>query len=137
MSEAWSKANDSAVPGDFNADEKTFASSNANGTGPFKITLREQDTKTVFEKNDGWWGTVEHNLDRIELYPIANSATRVASLPSGEIDIVTDAPVQDLKRIDSSAGHTVNSVEQMRTISSAWIREAPSCVLQTSKAKIR
>ena len=116
MSEAWSKANDSALPGDFNADEKTFASSNANGTGPFKITLREQDTKTVFEKNDGWWGTVAHNLDRIELYPIANSATRVASLLSGEIDIVTDAPVQDLKRIDSSAGHTVNSVEQMRTI---------------------
>ena len=29
---------------------------------------------------------------------------------------MTDAPVQDLKRIDSSAGHTVNSVEQMRTI---------------------
>ena len=116
MSEAWSKANNSAVPGDFNADEKTFASSNANGTGPFKITLREQDTKTVFEKNDGWWGTVEHNLNRIELFPIANSATRVASLLSGEIDIVTDAPVQDLKRIDSSASHTVNSVEQMRTI---------------------
>ena len=116
MSEAWSKANDSALPGDFNADEKTFASSNANGTGPFKITLREQDTKTVFEKNDGWWGNVEHNLSRIELYPIANSATRVASLLSGEIDIVTDAPVQDLKRIDSSAGHIVNSVEQMRTI---------------------
>ena len=50
MSEAWSKANDSALPGDFNADEKTFASSNANGTGPFKITLREQDTKTVSKR---------------------------------------------------------------------------------------
>ena len=35
---------------------------------------------------------------------------------SGEIDIVTDAPVQDLARISSSAGHKVESTAQMRTI---------------------
>ena len=38
-------------------------------------------------------------------------------LLSGEIDIVTDAPVQDLGRIKaSSAGHKVESTPQMRTI---------------------
>ena len=25
-------------------------------TGPFKITLREPNTKTVFKKNGKWWG---------------------------------------------------------------------------------
>ena len=50
------------------------------GTGPFKITLREPNTKTVFKKNSKWWGNVEHNLTSIELLPIANAATRVAAL---------------------------------------------------------
>ena len=48
--------------------------------------------------------------------PIKNAATRVAALLSGEIDIVTDAPVQDLKIIGSSSGHKVESTAQMRTI---------------------
>jgi peptide/nickel transport system substrate-binding protein len=92
------------------------------GTGPFKITLREPNTKTVFKKNTKWWGNVEHNLTSIELLPIANAATRVAALLSGEIDIVTDAPVQDLGRIGSSGGHKVESTPQMRTI---FLRNGP------------
>ena len=112
MSVKWCAQNDSINP---NAGAN-FASSNANGTGPFKVTLREQDTRTIMKRNKSWWGNVEHNIDRIELYPIANSATRVAALLSGEIDIVTDAPVQDLGRIASSSDHKVVSVEQMRTI---------------------
>ena len=98
------------------ASQETYASVNAMGTGPFKITLREPNTKTVFKKNSKWWGNVEHNLTSIELLPIANAATRVAALLSGEIDIVTDAPVQYLGRIESSASHKVVSTPQMRTI---------------------
>ena len=43
----------------------------------------------------------DNGLTKIELLPIKNAATRVAALLSGEIDLVTDAPVQDLKRINS------------------------------------
>jgi len=116
MSKKWATDNFSIVPQNYDASQENFASSNAMGTGPFEITLREANTKTVFKKNKKWWGNVEHNLDSIELLPIANAATRVAALLSGELDIVTDAPVQDLDRIGSSADHKVISVEQMRTI---------------------
>jgi len=116
MSKKWAADNFSLVPQNYDASQENFASSNAMGTGPFEITLREANTKTVFKKNKKWWGNVEHNLDSIELLPIANAATRVAALLSGELDIVTDAPVQDLDRIGSSADHKVISVEQMRTI---------------------
>ena len=116
MSKAWSTENFSIVPQNWNASQETFASSNTNGTGPFKITLREVNTKTIFKKNKKWWGKVEHNLDSFELLPIANGATRVAALLSGEIDIVTDAPVQDLGRIRSSENYKVQSTPQMRTI---------------------
>jgi len=116
MSKKWATDNFSIVPQNYDASQENFASSNAMGTGPFKITLREANTKTVFKKNKNWRGKVEHNLDEIQLLPIANAATRVAALLSGELDIVTDAPVQDLARIGSSADHKVISVEQMRTI---------------------
>ena len=116
MSKAWATKNFSIAPQNWNASQETYASTNTMGTGPFKITLREPNTKTIFKKSRIWWGDVEHNLDSIELLPIANAATRVAALLSGEIDIVTDAPVQDLGRIGGSASHKVESTPQMRTI---------------------
>ena len=116
MSKKWATDNFSIVPQNYDASQENFASSNAMGTGPFRISLREPNTKTVFDKNNTWWGDTEHNISGIELLPIANAATRVAALLSGELDIVTDAPVQDLARIESSADHKVESIEQMRTI---------------------
>jgi peptide/nickel transport system substrate-binding protein len=98
-------------------DKKPFSATNALGTGPFKITLREPNTKTVFKRNKHWWGEMtDKKVTQIELLPIKNAATRVAALLSGEIDLVTDAPVQDLARIGSSSTHKVESTAQMRTI---------------------
>ena len=116
MSKQWSNDNFATAPQNWDAGQETFSAVNAMGTGPFKITLREPNTKTVFKKNKKWWGDVEHNITEIQLLPIKNAATRVAALLSGEIDIVTDAPVQDLNRISSSGGHKVESTPQMRTI---------------------
>ena len=116
VSKKWAHDNFAIVPQNWDAGQETFSATNSMGTGPFKITLREPNTKTVFKKNGKWWGDVEHNITEIQLLPIANAATRVAALLSGEIDIVTDAPVQDLGRIESSADHKVESIEQMRTI---------------------
>ena len=58
----------------------------------------------------------DKGLSSIELLPIKNAATRVAALLSGEIDLVTDAPVQDLARIGFSPSTKVESTAQMRTI---------------------
>ena len=116
MSKKWSEENFAMSPQNWDAGQETFSATNAMGTGPFKITLREPNTKTVFKKNGKWWGNVEHNITQIHLLPIKNAATRVAALLSGEIDIVTDAPVQDLARIEASAVHKVESTPQMRTI---------------------
>ena len=117
MSKAWSEKNFAMSPQNWDAGQETFSATNAMGTGPFKITLREPNTKTVFKRNKHWWGEMkDKKVTQIELMPIKNAATRVAALLSGEIDVVTDAPVQDLKRIGSSSGHKVESTAQMRTI---------------------
>ena len=117
MSEAWAKANGCEVSYNWDAGETSYCASNANGTGPFEITFREQDVRTVFTKNNNWWGNhYTHNLDQIELLPIKNDATRVAALLSGEIDYTNVVPVQDLERFKSSAGHVVKMTPQNRTI---------------------
>ena len=116
MSKKWCEENFAMAPQNWDAGQETFSATNSMGTGPFKITLREPNTKTVFKKNSKWWGEVEHNITEIHLLPIKNAATRVAALLSGELDVVTDAPVQDLDRIRASGAHKVQSTPQMRTI---------------------
>jgi len=117
MSKAWSEKNFAIQAQNWDAGQETYSATNAMGTGPFQITLREPNTKTVFKRNKHWWGEMkDSSVTEIHLLPIKNAATRVAALLSGEIDIVTDAPVQDLARISSSAGHKVESTAQMRTI---------------------
>ena len=117
MSRKWSEKNFAVMAQNWDAGQETFSATNAMGTGPFKITLREPNTKTVFKRNKKWWGTMKDNkVTEIHLLPIKNAATRVAALLSGEIDVVTDAPVQDLARIKNSPAHKVESTAQMRTI---------------------
>ena len=117
MSESWSKKNGCETAQDYNASQETFCSINAMGTGPFKITLREQNTRTIFERNDNWWGDQsQHNIDKIELLPIKNDATRVAALLSGDIDFTNFTPAQDINRIKNSSMHKVVSAAQSRTI---------------------
>ena len=117
MSEAWSKKNGCEQSQDYDASQETYCSINAMGTGPFVITLREQNTRTIFERNNNWWGDQsQHNLDKIELLPIKNDATRVAALLSGDIDFTNFTPAQDIKRINGSAMHKVESTPQARTI---------------------
>ena len=86
MSKAWSEKNFAMSPQNWDAGQETFSATNALGTGPFKVTLREPNTKTVFKRNKHWWGEMtDKKVTQIELLPIKNAATRVAALLSGEI----------------------------------------------------
>ncbi len=117
MSKSWSEKNFALSPQNWDAGQETYSATNAMGTGPFMITLREPNTKTVMARNKYWWGEmVDDKIKEIHLLPIKNAATRVAALLSGEIDLVTDAPVQDLARIKNTNENKVQSTAQMRTI---------------------
>lgn len=104
MSRGWAKEHGVEAPQDYKGGQETYAVRHKNGTGPFKLELREPDVRTVMVKNPDWWGLKEqpHNIDRIIYTPIKNPATRIAALLSGELDFVLDPPVQDLPRIESS-----------------------------------
>lgn len=100
----WLKDNNAEAPTDVGSGTEGYATYNENGTGPFKVESRQPDAKTIFVKYEGWWDKPQHNIDRIELTPIASSATRVAALLSGDIDFTDQAPVQDLPRLEAATG---------------------------------
>lgn len=118
IDKGWAEANGVAVPQNYAGGEETYAVRNANGTGPFKLSLREPDVRTVLVRNDEWWGLEEsgHTIDEIVYTPIANAATRIAALLSGEVDFVLDPPLQDLQRIEATPGLKTISTPQIRAI---------------------
>lgn len=115
MSKTWMEANNALKPGNTSSGVTTFASTNANGTGPFKLESYRPDVGTTLVVHQGWWDKPEHNLTRIEFKPIKSDATRVAALLSGEIDMMAPAPLQDLQRI-GGAGLKVVEEPSLRVI---------------------
>ena len=116
MSRAWLERNNAARVADLTAREENFATRNAMGTGPFMLSSREPDRRTVLVPNPSWWDRPEHNLTRIEFNVIANDATRVAALLSGEVDMVYTVPPQDMERIGRTQGLRVIQGAELRTI---------------------
>ncbi len=137
MDKGWSEKHGVTEPQNYKEKQETYAVRNANGTGPFKLTLREPGVRTVMTRNDGWWGAAHfgHNLDEIQYTPVANAATRVAAMLSGEIDFLLDPPVQDLARLSSQAGLKVISTPQVRTIFLGMDQGSPELRVSNVKGK--
>ena len=116
MSKAWATKHNVLKPQDYKNKEETFATRNANGTGPFILRSREADVKTVAVLNSNWWGKREGNVTEIVYQPIKQDGTRLAALLSGEIDFVLDPPPQDIPRLKQDPKVKVVEGNENRTI---------------------
>jgi peptide/nickel transport system substrate-binding protein len=103
MSKAWCEKHNATRPQDFKSGEETYASRNANGTGPYTLVKREAEIATVLKRNPDWWGLAEKrfegNVDEVVYRPIKSDVTRMAALVSGEIDLVLDPLLNDIPRL--------------------------------------
>src|SRR5881394_2599728 len=104
MSKAWCAKNKVERPLDFSAKEESFASTHANGTGPYMLKLREPDVKTVMVRNPNWWGKPEGNVDEVTYLSIKSDATRISALIAGDVDLILAPPPQDVPRLKRQAG---------------------------------
>jgi peptide/nickel transport system substrate-binding protein len=121
MSKSWSERNNATRPQNTRAREELHTVRNTNGTGAFRLAVREADVRTVMRRNDAWYGWREpdmanSNITEIIYRPIASDATRVAALLSGEVDFVLDPPLQDLARLRAAPGLRVLEGPEVRTI---------------------
>ncbi|WP_319478422.1 ABC transporter substrate-binding protein [Marispirochaeta aestuarii] len=136
MSKGWCEEHNCTAVPDFTAGEESYSVRNTNGTGPFMLVSREPDVETVWVKNPNWWGLKEFpdsNIDRVIFTPIANDATRVAALISGEIDFLHDSPLQDVSRIKNTPGLKLEESPHTRNI--FFGLDAGSPELRTSNIK--
>jgi peptide/nickel transport system substrate-binding protein len=79
----------------------SFALTHESGTGPYRVTEREQGVKMVLDRVADYWDSASPgNVDQIVLTPIKEDATRVAALLSGDVDFITPVPPQDFRRIE-------------------------------------
>ncbi len=122
MSRAWAEKHRVTRPLDFKNKEESHASFNANGTGPYLLAERQPGIKTSFKRNPAWWGwnggraDATGNVQEIVYTPIANDATRLAALISGEIHFVLDPAPRDIPRLRSVNGVKVITGPENRII---------------------
>ena len=119
MDKEWAEANNVVEPQNFAAGEENFAVRNTNGTGPYTLTSRDPEVRTVMTLFEGHWDEAPA-VTEIVYTPIAEAATRVAALLSGEVDVVQDVPVQDIARLEQTDGITVTTGPENRNIFFAY-----------------
>ncbi|MCK0168286.1 ABC transporter substrate-binding protein [Jannaschia sp. S6380] len=125
MDSGWAAENDAERP---NIEQGNFATLNTNGTGPYMVTERQPGLRTVLEAYDGWWGTDRGNVERAVFTPVQNSATAVAALLSGELDLIEPVPVQDARRVEETDGvDTIRGIES-RIIMLGFPHDADSLI---------
>jgi peptide/nickel transport system substrate-binding protein len=116
MNKAWCEKNKVTKPLDFKNKEESFASFNANGTGPYVVTTRQPGIKTSCKRHTGWWDKHEGNVQEVVFTPIANDATRLSALISGELDFVLDPAPRDVPRLRNTAGVKVIDGPENRVV---------------------
>lgn len=80
---------------------------NPIGTGPWKVDSWTPGQKLVLSPNPNAFGP-KPNADQLTFQLIAEDATRIAALQSGQVDIINAAPTDQLDTL-KSAGFTITS----------------------------
>jgi peptide/nickel transport system substrate-binding protein len=113
VSREWAEANRAETPA---SQAENHATRNANGTGPFVLSSRSPGVETRLVPNRQWWDEAEHNLTEAIYTPIENQSTALSALLSGEIDLISPVPLQDVRRVESQPGFKVLSGLETRVI---------------------
>jgi len=70
------------------------------GTGPYKLSRWQRGQNIVLEANENYFRG-KPGIDKIDIRPLTNDSTRVASMLSGAVDLINRVPVRDVERIKS------------------------------------
>ncbi|MDR7418030.1 MAG: ABC transporter substrate-binding protein [Armatimonadota bacterium] len=69
------------------------------GTGPYRFGEFVRDTRVVLEANPGYWRQGIPKLQRLIFVDIPEVSGRVTALETGEIDMTTALPPEEIKRL--------------------------------------
>ena len=89
---------------------------NINGTGRYKFVEYVPEDHIDFTVNTEYWGEIPEATN-VRFRPIANVATRTASLLSGELDVACMLSFQDVDRIEATEGVYVAARPSLECVS--------------------
>jgi len=81
----------------------------AIGTGPYKFVSWQRGGNLVLTRNDDYWGA-KAEIKEVILKGVKEEAARVAGLLSGQADVVSNLPIEELDRV---AKHPRTRVEKV------------------------
>lgn len=85
------------------------------GTGPYEFVSFQKGTKATYQRYDGYWGDKPYYSKVVfDIIPEANS--REAGLRSGQLDMIMNPPITDLKALDSSPDTNVLKAPSDRSV---------------------
>ena len=135
MSKSWSEKNKTTSVQDYKNKEENYASRNVNGTGSYHITNWQPDQKITMTINRGWWDKHSGNVTDVVYTPIKSDPTRVAALLSGELDLLSDLPTQDVARLRADSRFKLVDGNENRTIYLALDTFSPELKYSDVKGK--
>ena len=121
--------------------ERAAADSSLNqmpvGTGPFMVESRIQDEVTVLVRNPDYWAAdmIDIYLDRIEVYPIPDSAVAAQRLIAGELDLIVVSETSAILTLREAADRGVVTFENHRSDESMLLINAQSAVFSDIRAR--
>jgi peptide/nickel transport system substrate-binding protein len=116
MSKSWAEKNRTANVQDYKNKEENFASRNVMGTGAYRITGWTPEQRITMTLNSDWWDKHQGNVREVVYTPIKSDPTRVAALLSGDVDMLTDLPTQDVARLRADPKLKILDGPEVRTI---------------------
>ena len=73
------------------------------GTGPFKFGEHVVGERITVVRNDSYWHEGRPYLEELQLFYIPEPATQVASLTSGEVDVIWQVPIESISALENVA----------------------------------
>ncbi|HEX2227766.1 MAG TPA: ABC transporter substrate-binding protein, partial [Candidatus Binatia bacterium] len=81
----------------------------AIGTGPYKFVSWQRGGNLILTRNDDYWGK-NAEIKEVILKGVKEEAARVAGLLSGQADVISNLPIEDIERV---ANHPRTRVEKV------------------------
>ena len=80
-----------------------------NGTGPYKYVSWQRGGNLVLRRNDDYWGG-RPQIREVILRGVREEAARVAGLLSGQADVISNVPIEEIDRVNK---HPRNRIEKI------------------------
>lgn len=114
-------------------DDPDALAAEPNGTGAYRMVQWDRNSQVVMEARDDYFlGAPE--INSVIFKTIADGASRLAGLQSGDIDVITNVPADNVAEVDAADGVATKTVPSTR-VASIWLNTLESEPMQDARVR--